>query len=90
MSAAKIEIRRKEDALVVHSTGSKLVRQIARPRTNLRCPECNSIIYTRRHKLCAVCGGALPDEMLFSRTEAARVSQVLAAEREQHRTWMKR
>ena len=55
-----------------------------------RCPICESIIYSRRHKLCGVCCGELPDECLFDPAQAESVSALIKEERAQHRTWMRR
>ncbi|MFO1499044.1 MAG: hypothetical protein U1G07_11735 [Verrucomicrobiota bacterium] len=67
---------------------SRLVRQIAPARESQRCPECKSIIYSRRHKLCSVCAEPLPEQLLFSTTEAERVEQLLRNEQSRHRKWM--
>jgi hypothetical protein len=67
-----------------------LVRHIAAPKPHLRCPECNSIIYTRRHKLCSICGESLPDAFLLSALEAARIRALLSAEKHRHRVWMRK
>ena len=53
-----------------------------------RCPECRSVIYSRRHRLCGVCNQPLPDHLLFSVVEARRVEDLLRAERNRHRQWM--
>ena len=67
---------------------SPLVRHPGPARKAARCPECDSIIYSRRHRLCGVCGQALPDNLLFTVIEARRVETILSAERERHRKWM--
>lgn len=54
------------------------------------CPNCESIIYSRRHKLCGVCGKALPEDCLFSADEAHSVEALLNEERERHRKWLNR
>jgi hypothetical protein len=53
-----------------------------------RCPECQSVIYSRRHRLCGVCNQPLPDHLLFSVMEARRVEDLLRTERSRHRQWM--
>ncbi len=63
---------------------------IAEPRTDSKCPGCRAVIYSRRHKLCGVCGEALPKELLFSESEAVHVAELLKFERQMHRAWMKR
>jgi len=65
-----------------------LVRQIGPQRKVVRCPQCRSIVYSRRHRLCGVCGEELPEQLLFSVVEAARVERLLAYERSQHRKWL--
>lgn len=59
----------------------------ARP---VRCPECHSIVYSRRHRLCGVCSQPLPDHLLFSMIEARRVEDTLRSEQNRHRQWMER
>jgi predicted nucleic acid-binding Zn ribbon protein len=60
------------------------------PANARHCPGCGAIIYCRRHELCGVCGATLPHGVLFKESDAARVEQVLAAERARHRRWMAR
>ena|SRR5437667_738529 len=54
------------------------------------CPSCHSIVYSRRHRLCGVCGEVLPEDCLFTATEAESVEMVLRAERRRYRAWLKR
>jgi predicted nucleic acid-binding Zn ribbon protein len=54
------------------------------------CPSCDSIVYSRRHTLCGVCGHALPEDCRFTAPEAESVEMLLRAERQRHRTWMKK
>jgi hypothetical protein len=42
-----------------------------------KCPKCGSIIYSRRNVLCGVCGGRLPDELLFTPEQRQAVDQDL-------------
>lgn len=88
MSAIKLNIR----GLEPHGAflPSNLVRQIAPARPMFRCPECHSILYTRRHRLCGVCGQELPTAILFSSEESNRVRGLLESERAKHRAWMQR
>lgn len=67
---------------------SRLVRQITPANRPAHCPECHSIIYSRRHRLCGVCGLPLPVELLFSPSESARVERLLRGEQTRHRKWM--
>jgi hypothetical protein len=92
MSTAKLEIEWRQDGWDEQSCQltDALVRFIARPRPQLRCPTCRSIIYTRRHRLCGVCGEELPVSHLFSVPEAQRVKHTLVIEQQRHRTWLSR
>jgi hypothetical protein len=54
------------------------------------CPVCHSIIYSRRHKLCGVCGEKLPADCLFSADQAHSVEVLLTEERDRHRKWLDR
>jgi hypothetical protein len=60
-----------------------------KPRAR-HCPSCDSIVYSRRHSSCGVCGEVLPEDCLFSATEAESVEMLLKAERQRHRAWLKR
>lgn len=40
-----------------------------------KCPECGSVVYSRKNVLCAVCGQRLPDELLFTPAEREAVEQ---------------
>jgi len=55
-----------------------------------RCPNCNSVVYSRRHKLCGVCAEPLPATCLFSEEQAQSVQSLLAEERARHRHWIHR
>jgi hypothetical protein len=89
-SATSLEIDWHEEADDASAGPSNLVRHIATPSLDSRCPGCNAVIYSRRHKLCGVCGEELPEALLFSPSQASRVEELLRLEREQHRAWMKR
>ena len=54
------------------------------------CPSCDSIVYSRRHRLCGVCGQVLPADCLFTATEAENVEMLLRTDRHRHRAWLKR
>ena len=56
----------------------------------LRCPSCNSVVYTRRHRRCGVCEAELPESVLFSPAEAERVDALLHTERQRHKAWLVR
>ena len=55
-----------------------------------RCPSCDSIVYSRRHRLCGVCDRALPEDRLFTAAEAENVEMLLKTERQRHRAWLKK
>ena len=55
-----------------------------------RCPACDSIVYSRRHKTCGVCGEALPESCRLTTDEAQRVDALLRTERQRHRDWLRR
>jgi hypothetical protein len=88
MTAAKLDIHGKDTFKEL--SGLPLVRHIVQPRTLLRCPSCDSIRYTRRHRKCAVCEQALPEELLFTEAEAARIRTLLITEQQKHRDWLDR
>jgi hypothetical protein len=67
----------------------ELPRKIGPTRTPRRCPACQSIIYSRRNKLCGVCSQPLPHALLFTHAEAAQVEQLLRSEQARHRQWLK-
>ena len=104
MSAAKLEIDwEKTDCRIEFSAPVRIVdepgrgaagraftRDLASTQSALRCPHCDSIIYSRRNKLCGVCDQVLPQDILFSPTEAERIENLLARERQRHKRWMER
>ncbi|MBI4660526.1 MAG: hypothetical protein HY735_16945 [Verrucomicrobia bacterium] len=65
-------------------------RRLTEEPAESRCPHCDSIIYSRRHKLCGLCGQALPEELRFSASEVERLENILRTEQQRHRVWMKR
>ena len=89
MKAVKLDIGWNEEKAASVSLG--VARGIGRPLTRpndrllsrsitpaareCRCPECNSIVYSRRNRLCGVCGESLPAELLFSPDEARRIHE---------------
>ena len=64
------------------------VRELGLAKAPAICPECRSIVYSRRHRLCGVCNQPLPDHLLFTPRESQRVSQLLQSERVRHRRWL--
>ena len=65
-------------------------RELSPKPTAARCPHCESIVYSRRTKLCGVCSQVLPHTLLFDAAEAEKIEQLLARERHRHRLWMER
>jgi predicted nucleic acid-binding Zn ribbon protein len=102
MSAAKLEIQwlDKTDETRVPMNQSAveagppvapiLSRHLAKPTAGNRCPHCQSIIYSRKAKLCGVCSQPIPNELRFSEDEARRVQSILETERNRHRQWVSR
>ena len=70
--------------------GSDLFSRGVKAQAERRCPHCNAIIYSRRHKLCGVCSEPLPLTCLFSTEEAQSVASRLSEERARHRKWLHR
>ena len=60
------------------------------PQRERHCPYCQSVIYSRRHKLCGVCFEPLPNSCTFSDHEAETVKSLLQEERQRHRQWVSR
>ena len=71
------------------SVASLYVRGV-KPQAQGCCPHCESIIYSKRHKLCGVCGKELPAACRFTHEEVRRIETLLAEERHRHRTWLRR
>ena len=94
MSAATLNIRwtdcdRNQSLPVVLGSQNPCFNVGIEPRER-HCPSCDSIVYSRRHSLCGVCGEALPKDCLFTATEAENVEMLLRAERQRHRAWLKK
>jgi predicted nucleic acid-binding Zn ribbon protein len=94
MTAATLNIRGNDRAgelalAISHGDKNPLARIGVRTRERC-CPACDSIVYSRRHKLCGVCGQVLPEDCLFTATEAESVEMLLRTERQRHRAWLKK
>jgi transcription initiation factor TFIIIB Brf1 subunit/transcription initiation factor TFIIB len=50
-----------------------------------KCPKCQSIIYSRRHKVCGQCGAELPKELLLTEAQVRALDKQLAAEKKRAR-----
>jgi hypothetical protein len=94
MNVAKVNVRWAEPptaqriAITVVHPG--LFVRVGVEPSERRCPFCNSIVYTRRHKRCGACDGVLPDSCLFSSAEAEKVDALLRTERQRHRDWLRK
>jgi hypothetical protein len=94
MRATKLDVRWSEP-----ETGQQVSIPFRRPGilvrvgvepSERRCPACNSLVYSRRHNRCGVCGRILPTSCLFTSDEAERVDALLRKERQRHRDWLRR
>ena len=94
MSAATLNIRwtdcaRDQAQPVFFGSQNSFISIGVKPRQR-SCPSCDSIVYSRRHSLCGVCGHALPEDCRFTATEAKSVEMLLRTERQRHRAWLKK
>ncbi len=64
--------------------------RVGAPVQKRHCPFCQSLIYSRRHKLCGVCSEELPQQFLFSPEQSESVSSIVRDERQRHRAWLQR
>jgi hypothetical protein len=74
----------------VESPLSLRQQRLSATRLQARCPHCNSIIYSRRHKLCGVCNEHLPESCLFDDLQARNVEETMQEDRRKHRAWLKK
>lgn len=102
MSLAKLEIEWKDASdehvvcvplTKVGWTENKLGNPVvSRPITPVaspgHCPHCQSIIYSRKAKLCGVCSGPIPENIRFGQTETKRIQSLMDIERNKHRKWI--
>ena len=94
MSTASLNIRWNDRAgdqalPILHGAGNVFTRIGAGTHAR-HCPSCDSIVYSRRHRLCGVCGHLLPADCLFTATEAESVEMLLRTERQRHKAWLKK
>ena len=47
----------------------------------LKCPNCGSVIYSRRHPLCGRCGAKLPASLLFNPTVRKNIDEIIEQDR---------
>lgn len=89
MSAIACHIRDLEiEEIDLHDT--TLFSRGVKSEAERRCPHCNSVVYSRRHKLCGVCAEPLPDACLFSEAQAQNVRTLVDEERARHRVWLQK
>ncbi|MCF7765022.1 MAG: hypothetical protein K9N62_15245 [Verrucomicrobia bacterium] len=100
MSAAKLEIqwidKTDETRVPLNQSATPasppvardLSRNLTKPTAGNRCPHCQSIIYSRKARLCGVCSQPIPNELRFNEDEARRVQSILDTERNRHRQWV--
>src|SRR2546426_2017778 len=80
----------RDRALLNFPSGENLFSRIGVKPQEHHCPSCDSIVYTRRHRLCGACGEVLPEDCLFTVGEAQNVAMLLRTERQRHRAWLKK
>jgi len=51
----------------------------------MNCPECDSIIYSRRSGRCGVCGAALPQDCLFTDEQRAKIEAPMKEDEMRHK-----
>ena len=94
MSATKLMVEWKESdgqqPLAIPSSHAVSLIRFGVTPAERRCPSCDSLVYSRRHKPCGSCGKTLPSNCLFSADEAERVDVILKTERERHRQWLRK
>jgi hypothetical protein len=95
MSGARLDLAWSTEEEATHfvvelttATAPGVMRQIGARQLTGHCPQCKSIVYSRRHRMCGVCNQPLPDALLFSEREAERVAQLVHKERSEHRRWL--
>jgi hypothetical protein len=50
-----------------------------------KCPHCQSIIYSRRHKVCGKCGSALPENLVLTPAQIQKLDKERAREKKRSR-----
>jgi hypothetical protein len=50
-----------------------------------KCPNCQSVIYSRRHKVCGQCGAELPKDLLLTTAQVEALDKQRAAEKKRAR-----
>lgn len=57
-------------------------------KNKFKCPQCTSIIYSRKSRFCGVCGTTLPESFLFNAAERELLTRTMSRERTLHREWI--
>src|SRR5256885_5449679 len=86
----RVTMRTSIQTLPVSSGHQNLFPRIGVEPNERHCPSCDSVVYSRRHRLCGVCGQVLPDGCLFTVSEAQNVEMLLRTERQRHRAWLRK
>jgi transcription initiation factor TFIIIB Brf1 subunit/transcription initiation factor TFIIB len=50
-----------------------------------KCPQCQCVIYSRKHKVCGNCGATLPAELLLTKAQVEALEKERARERKRAR-----
>ncbi len=95
MSAVNLRIEwkqesRQADMPVTINQREDLFRRGGTRQGPTLCPSCRSIVYSKRHKLCGVCGRELPAACRFSADTALAIETMMRTEKERYRTWLRR
>ena len=51
--------------------------------SQLKCPKCGSVVYSRRNPICGRCGEKLPESLMFDAATKARLAKLAEQERKQ-------
>src|SRR6185503_3625129 len=95
MSAVNLKIEWKQESRRGDVPLSIIPKEELFSRTGTRpsptqCPACGSIVYSKRHKLCGVCGRELPEACRFSESTATTIETILRTEKERYRAWLRK
>ena len=94
MSATTLNTRwddgRRDRTLSVFPGNPYLFSRIGVLPQERHCPSCDSIVYSRRHRLCGACGQVLPEDCRFTVSEVQVVESIVTIERQRHCAWLKR
>ena len=54
--------------------------------SQLKCPKCGSVVYSRRNPVCGLCGAKLPETVMFDPATRKKVEKVIKQEKKR-REW---